>query len=255
MIRLFNYKWSEKPINRKFNNKKTNLNETESLHENEVNINEDFIENLSVKQNVLTTTIEKTKELEKITSLQEFYEFVNEFENCKLKQTAINTVIYSGEQSPLMIIGEAPGEEEDKQGLPFVGLSGKLIDKELERIGIDRKKVYVSNIVNWRPPENRTPTAEEIEICLPLIKKHIELLNPKVIFILGSVAMKSLLKIDSPITAVRGKLLKYNDIDVIVGFHPSYILRMSSNRVYLQKDMELVKSILEEKGVLHEVCF
>lgn len=153
-----------------------------------------------------------------------------------------------------MLIGEAPGEEEDNQGKPFVGRSGQLLDKMLAAIGIDRTKCYIANIIPWRPPGNRVPTSSEIEMCLSFIKKHIRLIKPKVIVCLGSTATKSLLaghpEILGPISVIRGKIIKYKDNDFeticIATFHPAYLLRSPSNKVYAFEDLKLIKSILED---------
>ena len=115
--------------------------------------------------------------------------------NCDLKKNAKNLVFYDGNpKSKIMIVGEAPGANEDKEGLPFVGRAGALLDKMLEAINLDRKKVYISNIVNYRPPENRRPTDEEIKKYLPFITKHIEIINPKILVLLGSTAMNALVE-------------------------------------------------------------
>ncbi|MDR0744766.1 MAG: uracil-DNA glycosylase, partial [Holosporales bacterium] len=146
--------------------------------------------------------------------------------DCHLKKTAKNTVFSDGDpSSDIMIIGEAPGHEEDEQGKPFVGQSGKLLDHMLAAIGIQRAEVYISNIVFWRPPGNRTPSADEIELCLPYVEEHILLTNPKILLLLGGVAVKSLLNTNEPISKLRGKNNSYKRIDTLATFHPAYLLR------------------------------
>jgi DNA polymerase len=119
-------------------------------------------------------------------TLEELVEAVRHFEGCALKRTATNTVIGDGNpDAPIMLIGEAPGAEEDRQGLPFVGPAGQLLDKMLMAIGLDRTKVYITNILPWRPPGNRSPTAEEITICQPFVERQIELIRPKLLILAG----------------------------------------------------------------------
>lgn len=195
-------------------------------------------------------------ELPFIKTLDELYNYIKNFDHI-LKTTAKSAVTHSGPHtSPLMIIGEAPGAEEDEQGMPFVGRSGKLINEELKLLGIDRNKVYVSNIVNWRPPENRTPTFEEINTFTPIIRKHIELVNPKFVLLLGATSMNALYATESPISKVRGKIVDYNEnTKMLVTFHPSYILRSEKNRVFLKQDFETLKNSMEEVGLLNSITF
>lgn len=155
------------------------------------------------------------------------------FEGCSLKATARSLVFGRGNPTAdLMIIGEAPGADEDRQGLPFVGLSGQLLDKMLAAIGHDEESVYISNILPWRPPGNRKPTAEETEICLPFIKRHIELVSPKILVFLGGTAAGSLAGTTVGITRLRGKWLEYpsktGTIMAMPTFHPAYLLRNPS---------------------------
>ena len=135
------------------------------------------------------------KDILNIDSLESLKEYMSNFKGCELHKSATNMVFSDGNPSAkIMLIGEAPGHDEDIQGKPFVGRSGKLLDKMLEAIDLNREKVYIANIVPWRPPNNRRPTDEEIEICLPMIKKHIEIVNPKAILLLGSTATYALIK-------------------------------------------------------------
>ena len=130
----------------------------------------------------------------KITNCDELRLAVSEYEGCSLKNTATNLVFSDGnENARVMLVGEAPGADEDRQGKPFVGVSGQLLDKMLSSIGLDRSSVYISNIIPWRPPGNRQPTPKEIDLCLPFIRRHIQLINPSVLVLVGGTAAKSLL--------------------------------------------------------------
>ncbi len=165
--------------------------------------------------------------------------------DCILKKTARNTVFSDGKpNSDIMIIGEAPGQEEDEQGKPFVGQSGKLLDNMLLSVGIKRSDVYISNIVFWRPPGNRTPSAEEIALCMPYVEAHVSFIKPKVLLLLGSIAVKSLLNTSEGISRLRGKKNIYKNIDVIPTFHPAYLLRSPGQKALAFRDFISLKKLL-----------
>ena len=159
--------------------------------------------------------------------LHELYLEVKDTPLCDLAKTCQNFVFGEGlATSPLMIIGEGPGAEEDKQGRPFVGLSGQLLGKLLHTIGIDRADVYITNIVKYRPPNNRNPNQQEIQACFGLLNQQIEIINPKLIMILGNVALQTLLpQAPAGITKARGQLWTYQQWQVLPSFHPAYLLR------------------------------
>lgn len=164
--------------------------------------------------------------------LQALEAAVRAFEGCALKKTAMNTVFADGNpESGLMIIGEAPGADEDRQGKPFVGVSGQLLDRILAAIGRDRTTAYITNVMFWRPPGNRTPSPQETQTCLPFVRRHIELVRPKVMVCLGGPACATLLNTNVGITRLRGKWLEYEDsaaglrIPVMPTYHPAYLLR------------------------------
>ena len=144
-----------------------------------------------------------------------------------------------------MLIGEAPGANEDNEGLPFVGRAGILLDKMLSAIDLDRKKVYISNIINYRPPENRRPTDEEIKRYLPFIIKHIEIINPKILILLGSTAMNALIGNQMVISKMRGKWLERNfgncKTSVIVTFHPAFLMRQPAQKKMSWIDLKMVR--------------
>ena len=149
-------------------------------------------------------------------------------------------------KSKIMLIGEAPGHDEDIQGKPFVGRSGKLLDKMLNAIELSRDKVYIANIIPWRPPNNRRPTDDEINMCLPMIKKHIEIINPSAILLLGSTATYALIKNSEGITKIRGKWV---DIEInrkkypmLPTFHPAFLLRQPAQKKFSWDDLKNLKS-------------
>ncbi len=155
--------------------------------------------------------------------------------NCDLKKHAKNIVFSDGNpKSKIMLIGEAPGANEDQEGLPFVGRAGQLLDKMLSSIDLDRKKVYISNIINYRPPENRRPTEDEIKRYLPFISKHIEIIKPKILVLLGSTAMNALIGNDVVISKMRGKWIEKQfgtcKTSVIITFHPSFLIRQPAQK-------------------------
>ena len=142
---------------------------------------------------------------DKLENLQNLRKKINEIKNCKLKESASNLVFSDGNpNSKVMIIGEGPGANEDKEGIPFVGRAGQLLDKMLYAINLNRKKVYITNVVNYRPPENRKPTEKEVERYLPYLKKHIEIVRPKIVLLLGSTAMNALINNTSVISKIEG---------------------------------------------------
>jgi uracil-DNA glycosylase family 4 len=186
-------------------------------------------------------------------SLDDLKQLMLNFTGCALKATAMNTVFADGNpKSPIMLIGEAPGADEDMQGLPFVGQSGQLLNKILLSIGFKREDVYIANIVPWRPPGNRTPTNEEVAICQPFIEKHIELITPKILILLGGIAAKTLLKTNEGISKLRGRFLDYTlptgaNIQCLATFHPAYLLRSPGQKAQAWQDMLRVKINLEKQ--------
>ncbi|MCW0234822.1 MAG: uracil-DNA glycosylase [Ferrovibrio sp.] len=179
---------------------------------------------------------------------------IRAFDGCALKATATNTVIARGNpQAKLMIVGEAPGRDEDAQGLPFVGESGQLLDKMLKAIGRDESNVYISNLLFWRPPGNRDPSAEEIVACRPFIERLIELVNPKVLVCTGKFSTGTLLGTTQGITRVRGRWHDYKRGDIAVPampmLHPAYLLRQPGVKREAWRDMLELAARLDELGV------
>jgi uracil-DNA glycosylase family 4 len=175
------------------------------------------------------------------------------FEGCLLKKTATNLVFADGNpQAKVMLVGEAPGADEDRQGLPFVGVSGQLLDRMLATIGLDRTSVYITNIVPWRPPGNRQPTPQEIAACKPFVERHIALVQPKILALVGGVAMKALLNTDDGIMRVRGTWRSYTSpelktpIKAIATYHPSFLLRSPGQKAQSWQDLLMIKRALTE---------
>ena len=172
------------------------------------------------------------------------------FDGCNLKMTAKNLVFADGNpDARLMLVGEAPGRDEDIQGLPFVGRSGKLLDRMLAAIGMDRTSAYIANVVPWRPPGNRTPSPQETEICAPFIERQIALVNPAVLVFLGGASAKQLVGARQGITRLRGKWLSYKregvDIRAMATLHPAYLLRQPQQKRLAWRDFLTIKAALD----------
>jgi len=187
----------------------------------------------------------------KVKNLQILRDRINDIKDCKLKENASNLVFSDGNpNSKIMIIGEGPGANEDKEGFPFVGRAGQLLDKMLLAINLSRKNVYITNVVNYRPPENRKPTDKEVAKYLPFLKSHIEIIKPKIILLLGSTAMNALLKNANVISKMRGKWreIEINNIKIhsIVSFHPAYLLRQPDQKKFSWIDLKMIREKLKK---------
>ena len=183
---------------------------------------------------------------DKADNLERLKKSIRNIKNCSLKSSATNMVFSDGNpKSKIMLIGEAPGANEDKEGLPFVGRAGALLDKMLAAINLDRKKVYISNIINFRPPDNRRPTDKEIERYLPFISKHIEIINPKILVLLGSTAMNALIGNEVVISKMRGKWIekKFGNCktSVIITFHPAFLMRQPAQKKMAWIDLKMIR--------------
>jgi DNA polymerase len=187
--------------------------------------------------------------IEAAASLAELETLVAGFEGCVLKRTAKSLCFARGSaEARLMLIGEAPGRDEDLQGKPFVGRAGKLLDRMLASIGLAEEHVYITNTVYWRPPGNRTPTPEEIEACAPFLARQIELIDPAVLMLLGGAAAKSILGVSEGIMWLRGKWLSYDcagrAVPTLATLHPAYLLRSPGDKRLAWRDMLMVKQAL-----------
>ncbi|MEC7656096.1 MAG: uracil-DNA glycosylase [Pseudomonadota bacterium] len=186
-------------------------------------------------------------------SIEDLRERLETFEGCALKFTATNTVFADGDPaSDIMFIGEAPGVDEDRQGLPFVGASGQLLNRMLSALGRERTSIYISNILFWRPPGNRSPTAAETAACLPFVQRHIELARPKVLVFLGGSSAKTMLDRTEGIMRLRGKWFDYMSEDLgtpipaMPTFHPAFLLRQSAQKREAWRDFLAIQEKLEE---------
>ena len=226
-------------MKKNFNQKLINLIEYYNL----INANF-FLSNKPIKRTIKNTTMTfaGTKE-EKLNKLIKKIQLI---QNCKLKKNAKNLVFGDGNiNSKIMIIGEGPGANEDIEGKPFVGRAGKLLDKMLASINLNRTKVYISNVVNYRPPENRKPTNEEIWRYLPYLKTHIEIINPKILMLLGSTALNALIGNEVVISKARGKWIekKIGEIKVwiIASFHPAFLMRQPEQKKLAWIDLKMIR--------------
>ncbi len=175
-------------------------------------------------------------------SLDEWRERVENCTKCPLSQTRTKAVFGGGDpQADLLFIGEAPGEQEDLQGVPFVGRAGKLLDKILAAIELRREDVYIANILKCRPPKNRTPHADEIEQCEPYLQRQIELIQPKLIICLGLTAAKTLLRVEYTLRQMRGEVYNYHAVDLIVTYHPAALLRNPNLKKAAWEDFQKVQ--------------
>ena len=168
----------------------------------------------------------------------------NEFKDCQrcpLGRTRTKIVFGGGNpEARLMFVGEAPGFDEDRQGLPFVGAAGQLLTKIILAMKLDRDKVYIANCLKCRPPGNRSPLPEEIDTCHPILKRQIEIIRPKVICALGKFAAQALLKNQEPISRMRGRFFDLDGIRVLPTFHPAYLLRNPADKKLVWQDMRLI---------------
>lgn len=178
---------------------------------------------------------------------------IEAFEGCALKTTATQAVFADGNpEARVMFVGEAPGREEDLEGRPFIGRAGKLLDRMMEAIGLDRTNAYIANIIPWRPPGNRDPAPHETQICLPFIKRHIELVNPAVIVCLGKPSTQALLNVNEGIIRTRGRWFDYDTgsatIRAMPTFHPAYLLRQPMSKRQSWQDFRAIAKALAEVG-------
>lgn len=162
-------------------------------------------------------------------------------ERCSLSRTRKNVVFGDGDtQAGIVFVGEAPGADEDEQGLPFVGRAGQLLTNIIKAMGLERKDVYICNILKCRPPGNRNPLPDEIRLCEPYLKQQLQMISPRIICALGSFAAKTLLKTETPITLLRGRFHRYEGIKLMPTYHPAYLLRNPSAKKQVWEDVQLI---------------
>jgi DNA polymerase len=184
------------------------------------------------------------------TTFDRLIDAIESFDGCALKRTATTTCIYDGNPgSRIMLIGEAPGAQEDRQGKPFVGPAGQLLDKMLAAIDLDRGKVLITNLLFWRPPGNRTPTADEIAACLPFVERMVEIVEPKLLIYVGGSAAKAMLDRNEGITRLRGRWFAYakgtgESIPATAIFHPAFLLRQPGRKKETWRDLLAIRQKL-----------
>jgi len=190
----------------------------------------------------------------KCRTLAELRSAMESFEGSQLKRLATNTVFADGNpNSRIMFIGEAPGHEEDRAGLPFVGRAGKLLDKMMAAIGLDRTRAYIINVMPWRPPDNRNPDPGEVAMCIPFLRRHIELAQPRIMIMLGAVSARHVLGLNEGIMKLRGRWLEYRIgtemIPVLPTLHPAYLLRQPAHKKLAWRDLQAVADKLDALGL------
>ena len=191
------------------------------------------------------------QQIDKFQSIEELKKKINSIENCKLKDNSQNLVLGDGDiNCSIMLVGEAPGIEEDKSNTTFKGEVGKLLNKMLLAIEIKRENIYSSYAINFRPPEDRKPTSQEIKRYSIFLKEHVAIINPKIIILMGSSAMEALTGINSKISSERGKwkevILKSKTYPVMITFNPSYLIRFPENKKYSWEDLKKIKQKIQE---------
>jgi uracil-DNA glycosylase family 4 len=176
-------------------------------------------------------------------------EDIGDCTRCKLHTLGRRQIVFGvgNPNADLMFVGEAPGADEDVQGVPFVGRAGQLLTKIIEAIGLRREDVYIANVIKCRPPQNRNPEQDEVETCEPFLFQQIDVIKPKVIVALGTFAARTLLRTLDPISRLRGRVYDYRGSKLIPTFHPAYLLRNPSSKRDVWEDMKLVKKLLTEK--------
>ena len=237
------------------------------MTKNALNQNTKFVQELlsTIENNFVFATspidrFEQNKSFElnnsqnKAKKLLDLKNKINSIQNCNLKDNSKNILMGDGEiNSPLMLVGEAPGEKEDLESLTFQGEIGTLLNKMLLAINIKREKVYTTYAVNFRPQEDRKPTAQEIKRYSVFLKDHIEIIDPKIIILMGSTAMEAVTGLNNKISSERGKwkeiILKNKTFPIIVTFSPSYLLRFPENKKYSWEDLKKIRSKIQELNI------
>jgi len=205
------------------------------LNQSSLTVGLDWKKSLSAENEIKVFNANNEEQLKKVSQ-----EMAN-CQLCQLAKTRHNLVFGDGNpNAQIVFVGEAPGADEDQQGLPFVGRAGQLLTKIIEAMGIKRKDVYICNILKCRPPGNRNPLPDEISLCEPFLKKQLQAISPKVICALGTFAAHTLLKTDVPITLLRGRFHTYNGIKLMPTYHPAYLLRNPSAKKPVWEDVQMI---------------
>ena len=202
-----------------------------------------------IKRTKTKPTLENT-----ISKLEILKNNIEAIQNCNLKKNASKIVFADGNiQSPIMIIGEGPGQKEDELGKPFVGDAGNLLNKMLKAINIEREKIYITNVVNYRPPNNRKPEPSEINRYSEYLKEHISIINPKILILMGSTAMEALLGSNKRISKERGQwkevIIKQKNYKTMVTFHPAYLLRKPDQKKFSWEDIKIIRKEIDDQNI------
>ena len=230
---------------------KQDINQNDILNSELLNIidyNYIFDEN-PIKRTKTKPTLENT-----ISKLEILKNNIKAIQNCNLKKNASKIVFADGNiQSPIMIIGEGPGQKEDELGKPFVGDAGNLLNKMLKSINIEREKIYITNVVNYRPPNNRKPEPSEINRYSEYLKEHISIINPKILILMGSTAMEALLGSNKRISKERGQwkevIIKQKNYKTMVTFHPAYLLRKPDQKKFSWEDIKIIRKEIDDQNI------
>ena len=230
---------------------KKDINQNDILNSELLNIidyNYIFDEN-PIKRTKTKPTLENT-----ISKLEILKNNIEAIQNCNLKKNASKIVFADGDiESPIMIIGEGPGQKEDELGKPFVGDAGNLLNKMFKAINIEREKIYITNVVNYRPPNNRKPEPSEINRYSEYLKEHISIINPKILILMGSTAMEALLGSNKRISKERGQwkevIIKQKNYKTMVTFHPAYLLRKPDQKKFSWEDIKIIRKEIDDQNI------
>ena len=221
---------------------------------NQNDILDTLVSEYSFANKPINRFITKPKVEKKLEKLNILRKKIQDIENCKLKNNSKNIVFSDGDiSSPLMIVGEGPGQTEDDQGKPFVGEAGKLLNKMLNAIKIERSKIYITNVVNYRPPDNRKPEPDEILRYSEFLKEHISIFDPKILVLMGSTAMEALFGNKIKITKSRGEwkeiVIKNKVFKAIITFHPAYLLRQPDQKKFSWQDLKKIRKEIDNLNI------
>lgn len=221
---------------------------------NQNDILNNLVSEYSFANKPINRFITKPKVENKLEKLNLLRKKIQGIENCKLKNNSKNIVFSDGDiSSPLMIVGEGPGQTEDDQGKPFVGEAGKLLNKMLNAIKIERSKIYITNVVNYRPPKNRKPEPDEILRYSEFLKEHISIFDPKILILMGSTAMEALFGNKIKITKSRGEwkeiVIKNKVFKTIITFHPAYLLRQPDQKKFSWQDLKKIRKEIDNLNI------
>jgi DNA polymerase len=196
-----------------------------------------------------TKLTEEVPDQTRVFTLREIREDLGDCTRCKLHTLGRRQIVFGvgNPEADLMFVGEAPGADEDIQGIPFVGRAGQLLTKMIEAMGFKRDEVYIANVIKCRPPQNRNPEPDEVEQCEPFLFKQIESIKPKVIVALGAFAAKALLKTTDPISRLRGRVYEYHGANLVPTFHPSFLLRSPDQKKYAWDDLKKALALLDRE--------